>query len=181
MHVDLALTVHPLYTVFQSCRIMINGRQYTVAHDDEAINFNMARGMCGFCRCNNGSFAFCRQVDCPYLRDDVDNRSCNVNGSMYDHRETFRDDCNLCRCLNGTVRCTRRDCSDDEEDDDDDVDMDNRFAECRMMPYSPVCATNLRTYPSKCAAIAAGFERFEIVPGACLRRVSNDYLRIANK
>ena len=160
---------------------MINGRRYTVPHDDEAINFNMARGMCGFCRCNNGSFAFCRQVDCPYLRDDVDNRSCNVNGSMYDHREIFRDDCNLCRCLNGTVRCTRRDCSDDEEDDDDDADMDNRFAECRMMPYSPVCTTNLRTYPSKCAAIAAGFERFEIVPGACSRRVSNDCLHIANK
>ena len=153
---------------------MINGRQYTVEHDEEAINFNMERGVCGFCRCNNGSFAFCRQVECPYIRDNIGSRMCTVDGRTIPHRMTYEDDCNVCRCLNGNVRCTDRDCSDDEDDDDDDIDMDNDFAECRRrMPYSPVCATNMRTYPNKCTAIAAGFERFEITPGACSRNVSS--------
>ena len=93
---------------------------------------------------------------------------CTVDGRMIPHRMTYEDDCNVCRCLNGNVRCT------DEDDDDDDIDMDNDFAECRRrIPYSPVCATNMRTYPNKCTAIAAGFERFKITPGACSRNVSS--------
>ena len=152
---------------------MINGRQYTVEHDEEAMNFNMERGLCGFCRCNNGSFGFCSRVECPYIRDNTGSRVCTVDGRIIPHRMTYEDDCNMCRCINGNVLCTQRDCSDDEDEDDDGIDEDNDFAECRRMPYSPVCATNMRTYPNKCTAIAAGFERFEIAPGACSRDVSN--------
>ena len=166
--------IHLSYSVFRNCRIMIDGRQFSVEHGEEAINFNMTRDVCGLCRCNNGRFEFCSRVRCPYRRDDTDGtQSCDVDGGMVDHRGTYEDGCNTCRCLNGDVQCTDRDCSDDEDDDDDDDDMDdNVFAACRRMPRSPVCATNLRTYPNKCAALADGFERFEITPGACRRDVS---------
>ena len=39
--------------------------------------------------------------------------------------------------------------------------------------HSPVCATNMHTYRNKCTALEAGFERFEIAPGACSRDASN--------
>lgn len=148
--------------------MMINGRRYTVEHGEEAINFNMTRDVCGLCRCNNGRFEFCSRVRCPYVRDNG-TRPCNNNGTMIPHRGTYEDDCNTCRCLNGNVRCTDRDCSDDEDDMDDDDD----FARCRRMPRSPVCTSNMRTHPNPCTALAAGFERFEISPGACSRDVSN--------
>lgn len=154
---------------------MINGRRYTVEHGEEGVNFNMERDMCGLCRCNNGMFEFCRRVRCPYVRDDGGTMSCVVDGETYSHRETYEDDCNTCRCLNGEKRCTRRDCSDDEDDDDDNMNNNDTFAACRRMPRSPVCAINGRTYPNKCTALANGFERFDITPGACSPDVSNVY------
>ena len=153
---------------------MINGRQFTVDHDEEGVNFNMQRNMCGLCRCDDGTFEDCMEIDCPYVRDDDGNNMCTAGQRMYSQRQSFQNDCNMCRCLNGRVECTRRDCSDDEDDDDDDRDTDNEFAACRRMPRSPVCATTrMRTFPNRCAALAAGFERFEITEGACSRDVSS--------
>ena len=160
-----------LSTVFQNCSIMINGRRYTVEHDEEAINFNSTINMCGACRCSNGRFEFCSRIRCPYVRDNGASCIRKDNGRMISHRQRYEDDCNNCICLNGNVSCTQRDCSDDEDDDKDDMDDDDDFAACRRMPRSPVCTTNMRTYPNKCTALNAGFERFEITPGACSRNV----------
>lgn len=153
---------------------MINGRRYTVEHGEEAINFNMTSNLCGLCRCSNGRFEFCSRIQCPYVRDSTDRmQQCTVNERGISHRQTYQDDCNMCICLNGNTLCTRRDCSDDEEDDkDDDMDNSDLFAACRRMPHSPVCVTtNMRTYPNKCTALAAGFDRLEITPGGCSRDV----------
>jgi len=116
--------------------------------------------VCRRCRCSNGQFNFCHRVDCPYSAA-TDTQSCEVAEGMIGHGETYEDDCNTCRCLNGRVSCTKRDCDDDDDDDDDD---DN---DCEKMPNLPVCATNLRTYPSRCAARANGFAGLEVTPGAC--------------
>ena len=155
---------------------MINGRRYTVDHRDRDVVVD-APNMCSRCRCNNGSFEMCEPVGCPYVADSG-TQTCTVDETVYQHRDTFEDDCNSCRCLNGGVRCTTRDCSDDEEDDDDvddddddDDDNDERSSSCRRMRREPVCASNLRTYPNLCAALAAGFERLDVVPGACSRDV----------
>lgn len=155
---------------------MVNGRQYSAGHGEPAINFNTTSNQCRLCRCSNGRFMFCTEVDCPYVRD-TGTRPCNVSGRMVPHRETYGDDCNTCRCINGYVRCTRRDCSDDEDDDKDNLDNDEPFAVCHRMARSPMCGPNLRTYPNDCAARAAGFEGIELVPGACSRDVSNDNMQ----
>ena len=66
------------------------------------------------------------------------------------------------------MRCTKRDCDDDDDDDNDDDDDDN---DCDKMPNVPVCAINLRSYPSRCAALVDGFAGLDIIPGACSQRV----------
>lgn len=152
---------------------MLDGRQYTTKHGERSININ-ASNVCRLCRCNNGNFDLCDTIRCPYVRDNNNNNSrpCTVRGRTIRHGQTAKYDCNQCICRDGSLRCTERDCSDDEDDDNDDMDRNNTFAGCRRMPSSPVCSiANLRTYPNKCTAIAAGFE--ELRPGPCTRDVCN--------
>ena len=111
----------------------------TVEHDEEAINFNMERGICGFCHCNNGSFAFCTQIEFPYIRDDTGSSACTVDGRTISHRMTYEDayDFNVCRCINGVhneiVLMMKMMMM------MPGIDEDNNFAECRRMPFSSVC------------------------------------------
>ena len=37
-------------------------------------------------------------------------KQCVHNGKLYQHGDTFPDDCNRCRCVNGGVRCTKKLC-----------------------------------------------------------------------
>jgi len=143
--------------------VSIRGRNFRVDHDDDGIR--MENNMCQRCRCSSGQFEFCSRVNCPFVAD-AGTRSCEVDGDTIGHRDTFEDECNTCRCVNGVVRCTDRDCDDEDDDDDDDDGPD-----CSRMPFAPVCAADLRTYPSRCAAIQNDFEGFEIISGACTREV----------
>ena len=147
-----------------SCLARIAGRDFRVNHDDYDIIIR--NNICQFCRCSNGQFDFCRTVRCPYMEDDTGTRPCMFNRTTrIAHRQIFEDGCNTCRCLNGTLQCTDRDCDDDDDDDDE--------PDCNRMPRDSVCASNLRTYPSRCAAIRNDFEGPEIISGACTREVQS--------
>lgn len=141
--------------VYNDCPVTINGTTFTVDHN--SMDILVLFGICYQCRCNNGSFESCEIVDCPF-NTDSGTQMCTVDGTVYQHMQTFVDDCNECRCLNGRVQCTTRDC-------------DNSNDSCREMQLDPVCARNFRTYPNHCAALRAGFGREDIFPGRCSRDV----------
>ena len=108
--------------------------------------------------------------------DDSGTQSCMVDGRTVAHKETYDDNCNTCRCLNGRKDCTRLDCDDDDDEDNDnddnnDHDNDDDRPDCSRVLRAPVCAVNLHTYPNRCAAVADDFEGPEIIKGACTPQV----------
>ena len=154
--------------VYSNCEVELefNGFEYVIHHGDEGIR--AIGSNCSSCYCNDGQFEDCYPIDCPFVSDPDAVRSCTINGTSYFHLESFNDDCNMCVCINGNVICTKLTCDDDEDSDD--------TAACRNSLHKPVCGINLRTYPNRCAAEAAGLNQLEILPGACTREVSIYYI-----
>lgn len=83
-------------------------------------------------------------------------------------------DCNRCVCRNGALKCTRREC---EEDQEEGVDVDDPVEErncrsCGMMRAEPVCGVDGRTYPSRCFAVTCRqLNPDTLTAGSCARRV----------
>lgn len=90
-------------------------------------------------------------------------------------------DCNICKCSNGKLFCTRRLCNDDDGGDDDDDDMEDASDEricqaCGDLVKEPVCGNDGKSYPSSCFAVnCRGLDSETLTAGSCAIRV-RDYL-----
>lgn len=82
-------------------------------------------------------------------------------------------DCNLCKCSNGELFCTRRLCEEDDDENDEDVPPEERNCrECGAMRAFPVCGNDGKTYPSRCFAVnCRGLDSEDLTPGPCSSRV----------
>ena len=102
-------------------------------------------------------------------------------------------DCNICKCNNGKLFCTRRLCKDDDDadgdgdgdgdgddngdsdgDDDTDVSKEKKCQRCGNLEKDQVCGNDGKTYLSRCFAVnCRGLDSDTLTIGSCATRVRN--------
>ncbi|XP_072268055.1 reversion-inducing cysteine-rich protein with Kazal motifs isoform X2 [Pyxicephalus adspersus] len=114
------------------------------------------------CTCGQGgTLENCMELYCVDLQ-----KSCIVGGQTKSHGTSFKVDCNICSCVAGTVRCSKRQCLNELSSEEDRSMFTGLPCNCADK-FVPVCGQNGRSYPSACIARCVGLLDHQFEFGLC--------------
>uniref|UniRef100_A0A8C5ME93 Reversion-inducing cysteine-rich protein with Kazal motifs n=1 Tax=Leptobrachium leishanense TaxID=445787 RepID=A0A8C5ME93_9ANUR len=123
------------------------------------------------CTCgHSGILENCMEIQCVDLQ-----KSCVIDGQRKNHGTSFKVDCNICSCVGGTLRCSKRQCHNELSSDRDRPIFTGLPCNCDNQ-FVPVCGQNGRTYASACVARCVGLQDHQFEYGQCSSNPCNSNL-----
>ncbi|XP_014598838.1 PREDICTED: reversion-inducing cysteine-rich protein with Kazal motifs isoform X1 [Polistes canadensis] len=112
-------------------------------------------GCLRICQCTLQGLEKCKTLNC------INFEFCWVQDRFIPPRLNFYLECNLCRCFEGEVTCSRKSCT--------EIKIPSLPCDCPAH-YVPVCGKSGYTFASACLAKCAGFTANEVDFGRCSSR-----------